>query len=588
VRGLALLATAIVAVAAPASAQAAGNAYVTNVASPGIVRGFDYGSAGLLAPMAPASAGAVNDSRHVAVTPDGRHLYVTGLDGSGGGAVSIYDLSPSGVPIPNPGSPAGAGSGPFGLTVSADGRSLYVANAGDPETISQYDITPSGGLTPKSPAVVPLPGTGSRQIALTPDGRNAYVIHSGSGGVSQWTVDDAGRLLPKTPLVVGSQTLHIALAITPDGRDLYVPVGAENSIYQYDIAADGTLAPKVPPTVPASGQQQIAIAPDGRSVYAGNNGFVEQFDVGSGGALVPKSPPFAVSPGSGAGFMAVAPDSRSLYVTGGQSGPNPTLTFQFDVAPDGKLSQKSPSSATSSSGPGTLGIAVRPAQAPTASFAADTAPAGSATAFDATESRDPNGGSISRYDWDFGDGSTAPDGGATPTHVYGAPGNYTVTLRVTGTGGCNATVFTGQATLCNGAPSARARSVAVGAAPGGGGAGGAGNPATEPVRPGFTVVSRRALSKGRVQLTLRPSVPGRFAATATMRRGRKRVTYGKGKATARTAAELKLTIKPGAAGRAALRRTRSLRLSIKLAFTPASNTTPSSSTSATVRGTGRR
>ena len=584
-RGLALLATAIVAVAAPASALAAGNAYVTNVASPGIVRGFDYGSAGLLAPMAPASAAAANDSRHAAVTPDGRHLYVTGLDGTGNGAVSIYDLSATGVPSPNPVSPVGAGSGPFGLTVSPDGRSLYVANAGDPETVSQYDVTPAGGLIPKSPAEVPLPGTGSRQIALTPDGRHAYVIHSASGGISQWSVDDAGRLIPKAPLVVGSQTLHIALAVTPDGRNLYVPVGAENNIYQYDITADGALAPKVPPTVLANGQQQIAIAPDGRSVYAGNNGVIDQFDVGSGGSLVPKSPSFAASPGNGAGFMAATPDSRSLYVTGGQSGPNPTLTYQFDVAADGKLSQKAPASATTSSGPATLGIAVRPAQAPTAAFAADSATAGGATAFDATESRDPNGGSISRYDWDFGDGSTAPDAGATPTHVYGTPGNYTVTLRVTGTGGCNATVFTGQATLCNGAPATRARSVAVGAAPGGGGAG---NPAPEPVRPGFTIVSRRALSKGRVQLTLRPSVPGRFAATATMRRGRKRITYGKGKATARTAGEVKLTIKPGAAGRAALRRTRSLRLSIKLAFTPASNTTPSGSTSATVRGTGRR
>jgi PKD repeat protein len=33
-------------------------------------------------------------------------------------------------------------------------------------------------------------------------------------------------------------------------------------------------------------------------------------------------------------------------------------------------------------------------------------------------------------EWDFGDGSTA-SGALTPTHVYGAPGNYTVTLRVT-------------------------------------------------------------------------------------------------------------------------------------------------------------
>jgi len=108
------------------------------------------------------------------------------------------------------------------------------------------------------------------------------------------------------------------------------------------------------------------------------------------------------------------------------------------------------------------------------------------------------------------------------------------------------------------------------------------------VRAGFTVVSRKARAKGVVELVLRPSVPGRFAATATARRGRKRITYGKGKATARTAAHVKLRIKPGKAGRAATRRVRSLKLSIKVVFTPASNTTPTSSTAVTVRGTGRR
>jgi len=104
------------------------------------------------------------------------------------------------------------------------------------------------------------------------------------------------------------------------------------------------------------------------------------------------------------------------------------------------------------------------------------------------------------------------------------------------------------------------------------------------VRAAFTVVSRKADPKGNIKLTLRPTVTGKFAATATGKRGRKRVTYGKGKATARTVGNVKLTIKPGRAGRALRKSARSLRLSIKVVFTPATNTTPSSTTSVSVRG----
>jgi hypothetical protein len=310
---------------------------------------------------------------------------------------------------------------------------------------------------------------------------------------------------------------------------------------------------------------------------------IDQWDIGSGGVLVPKASPFAIAPARASGWMAVTPDGRSLYVTGG-TGDDPTQTYQYDIGANGLLAQKAPASTTT--GPASRGIAVRPMQSALATFAAAPAPAGGATAFDATESRDPNGGTISRYDWDFGDGSTAPDGGATPTHIYGAPGTYNVTLRVTGTGGCNQTVANGVATLCNGAPSARTRAVTVGAPAAGAPAGGGGGDpaASQPVRAAFTVVSRRAARNGTVTLTLRPTVPGKFAATATGRRGRRRVTYGKGRATARSAANVRLTIRPSRTGLALKRRVRSLRLSVRVVFTPASNSTPTRSTSVSVRG----
>ena len=45
---------------------------------------------------------------------------------------------------------------------------------------------------------------------------------------------------------------------------------------------------------------------------------------------------------------------------------------------------------------------------------------------------------ITSWDWDFGDGDGSTD--ENPTHLYGAPGTYTVTLTVTTESGCSETV----------------------------------------------------------------------------------------------------------------------------------------------------
>ena len=53
---------------------------------------------------------------------------------------------------------------------------------------------------------------------------------------------------------------------------------------------------------------------------------------------------------------------------------------------------------------------------------------GDSIAFDGTASSDSDG-TIDTYAWEFGDGGT--DSGATPSHMYGAGGIFTVTLCVT-------------------------------------------------------------------------------------------------------------------------------------------------------------
>ncbi len=67
-----------------------------------------------------------------------------------------------------------------------------------------------------------------------------------------------------------------------------------------------------------------------------------------------------------------------------------------------------------------------PNQDPVAAFTSSAA--GRTASFDATTSSDPDG-TVSSWDWDFGDGQTGT--GVKPTHDYAADGKYTVKLTVT-------------------------------------------------------------------------------------------------------------------------------------------------------------
>lgn len=91
-------------------------------------------------------------------------------------------------------------------------------------------------------------------------------------------------------------------------------------------------------------------------------------------------------------------------------------------------------------GPGGEGIARRKSfiqvqsavPAPVAAFSAQPTSGQSPLTVHFT---DQSTGQITNRQWHFGDGNT--DAGRNPVHTYGAPGNYSVTLTVTGPGGSN-------------------------------------------------------------------------------------------------------------------------------------------------------
>ncbi len=197
------------------------------------------------------------------------------------------------------------------MAVTPNGKSAYVANSAD-NTVSQYSIDPTTGvLSPKSPATV---ATGSlpNSLAVTPDGKSAYVVNESGNTVSQYSINPStGQLTPMSPATVATGSLPQAVAVTPNSKSAYVTNANDGTVSQYSIdSGTGALSAKSPATVAAGNTPEaLAVIPDGRSAYLGNVGdnTLSQYSIDpTTGVLSPKSPA-TVATGGGPEALAVAP-----------------------------------------------------------------------------------------------------------------------------------------------------------------------------------------------------------------------------------------------------------------------------------------
>lgn len=436
----------------PAGAAASTRVYVSDTGR-GAIRQFHMRAAtGRLAPMSPARVDTSADPFSLAVTPDARRLFNAGADGF----ASQFTIRASGALRPNSPRDVSLGAGlPTGVAVSPNGTSAYFANQSTPGGgggVLQFDINIAGRLVPKSP---PQAGFGLAQgVALTPNGTSAYVgDNDGADGlILQFNVAANGTLRPKQPPSLASTGDALGIAISPDGRNAYF-ADTVNRVNQFTIASGGKLVPKSPAFVRGKAPYGIAITPDGRHAYVVNRdaGEVAQFDLNAAGKLVPMRPA-ALKAGPSPISIAISPDGRSAYVTDQGTSIRDGHVLSFDIRSDGRLGRKTPFATASGAQPGD--VVVSPTRTPTPAFSVRAARAGRPTAFDGSASSAP-GGSIRRYRWSFGDGTVLAGRHARPSHVYRRPGRYKARLTVFNNCAPDAVfrsgvVFTGQTAYCIG------------------------------------------------------------------------------------------------------------------------------------------
>jgi 6-phosphogluconolactonase (cycloisomerase 2 family) len=248
----------------------------------------------------------------LAMSPDGRHLYVRGADDSAL-AVFVRDTDDGTLAFAQALFDGAGGidglAGEGSVAVSPDGAHVY-ATSGDDSAVSIFARNPSTGLLSFAGAIADGdPGVtdldGAFAIALSPGGEQVYVSgFSGGffgGALTVFARNAAtGALTPAQVLREGSGGIEDALGgpvgirASPDGRHVYVSAVASGAIGIFDRdSGDGTLLlvgrgllGSASGIVSSSALGDIALSPDGTRLFAssrssllglGPQGFVTVF-----------------------------------------------------------------------------------------------------------------------------------------------------------------------------------------------------------------------------------------------------------------------------------------------------------------------
>lgn len=292
----------------------------------------------------------------IAIAPNGRSLYVSnfGTPDARDGTVSAFaverdgTLTPLGGPLPSGAERA------KGVAVTPDGRFLYVSHGmpsdTEPGAVTTFALQEDGTLR-RTGAAVTI-GRSGAGVAVSPNGRFLYVACQGSDEVFGFSIGPDGDLAPVPGSPFLAPDFPEGAAVTPDGRHLFVTAVNSGAVWAFAIGAGGTLEPVVgAPFTAGSGAVGVTPTPDGRHLYVSNfgsgtpaAGTVTSFALGDDGGLreLPGSP--MPSSGDNPAFQsaAVSPDQGPVAAFSARVGA-PGHVMRFDASassdPDGRVTR---------------------------------------------------------------------------------------------------------------------------------------------------------------------------------------------------------------------------------------------------------
>jgi DNA-binding beta-propeller fold protein YncE len=165
----------------------------------------------------------------VAFSPDGGYAYAV-AGGGAHGSVTSFAVAPDGTVVALPPTVAHAVNQPFALAVSPDGRNVYVAGSVS-DSVVTFVRDPATGLVAQAGCIT-MTGSkgacvkgrgiaGAWAIAVSRDGKSVYVASYASKAVAAFLRGAGGVLRERQVVDPRGVTRVTGVAVSPDGRNVY-------------------------------------------------------------------------------------------------------------------------------------------------------------------------------------------------------------------------------------------------------------------------------------------------------------------------------------------------------------------------------
>jgi YVTN family beta-propeller protein len=262
-------------------------------------------------------SGLLNAISFVAISPNEQKVYVANDDGT----ISIIITSTQEV-IGNINAPVGTFDIIRSITFSPNGKKAYVVDGGN-LTVSVIDVATDSLDHQVSGLVVPGIDT-LYYVVFTPDGKWAYVpITQASPGTV--AVIDATADAVVQSIVSPEFNFPRAIAIAPDGKIIYVGNNGSTTISRIDTTTNTVMSPAT--SDPAlTNMQSFALTPDGQKLYTNNFSAIFSLNTVTGAV----TGPYAIPVDSEIASLGVTPDGKTLYAPNAAG----TTVITIDVASD--------------------------------------------------------------------------------------------------------------------------------------------------------------------------------------------------------------------------------------------------------------
>jgi 6-phosphogluconolactonase len=220
----------------------------------------------------------IENPSFLTISPDKKYLYAVSEEPLHTGDIHAYKIGEKGKLL-KINAVSSYGTAPCHISMDKSGKFVFVANYGT-GNVASYGVKADGGLTDS----LSMQRDGgeqawAHQILMQPSQSAVWVIDKGADKIFTYNFSTKGALTSRKSISTAKGAGPRHLALTPDGKNAYVinEVNSTINVYKHEPASMELIDIQTISTLPegfkeANTTAEIAVHPNGKFVYGSNRG----------------------------------------------------------------------------------------------------------------------------------------------------------------------------------------------------------------------------------------------------------------------------------------------------------------------------